>query len=69
MDSSENTSKDHQILNLAGCKIYENNDYESFIDNCLYHIFYDLSKINMVKKRFVMNFFTLHDIKMIFNLH
>ena len=65
------TSKDHQILNLAGYKIYDNdkNDYESFIDNCLYHIFYDLSKINMVKKRFVMNFFTLHDIKMIFNLH
>jgi GR25 family glycosyltransferase involved in LPS biosynthesis len=41
------------------------NDYESFIDNCLYHKFYDLSKINMVKKRFVMNFFDLNDMKMI----
>jgi hypothetical protein len=45
-----------------------NNDYESFIDNCLYHYFYDLNKINTVKKRLVMNFFDLHDIKMIFNL-
>jgi len=45
-----------------------NNDYESFIDNCLYHNFYDMHKINMVKKRLVMNFFNLHDVKMIFNL-
>jgi len=45
-----------------------NNNYESFIDNCLYHYFYDLNKINMVKKRLVMNFFNIHDIKLIFNL-
>ena len=45
-----------------------NNDYESFIDNCLYHNFYDMSKINMVKKRLVMNFFNLNDIKMVFNI-
>jgi glycosyl transferase family 25 len=45
-----------------------NNDYESFIDNCLYHNFYDMTKINMVKKRLVMNFFNLNDIKMVFNI-
>ena len=67
VDSSTNTPKEHPILNLAGYKIDESNDYESFIDNCLYHKFYDLSKINMVKKRVVMNFFTLYDMKMIFS--
>jgi glycosyl transferase family 25 len=45
-----------------------NNDYESFIDNCLYHYFYDSNKINMVKKRLVMNFFDINDLKMMFNL-
>ena len=68
-DSMDNTPKDHQILNLAGCKINDNkNDYESFIDNCLHHNFHDVSKINMVKKRLVMNFYNLNDMKMIFNL-
>jgi GR25 family glycosyltransferase involved in LPS biosynthesis len=68
LDSSTNTpTKEHQILNLAGCKIDESHDYESFIDNCLYHKFYDLSKINMIKKRFVVDFFTLYDMKMIFS--
>jgi GR25 family glycosyltransferase involved in LPS biosynthesis len=46
-----------------------NNDYESFIDNCLYHNFYDLNSINTVKKRLTMNYFNLHDMKTIFNLH
>jgi 3-methyladenine DNA glycosylase AlkC len=70
MNNTENPSKDHQILNLAGCKIDDDdkNDYESFIDNCLHHNFNDVSKINMVKKRLVMNFFTFQDMKMIFNL-
>jgi len=45
-----------------------NNDYASFIDSCLYHNFHDLNKINMVKKRLVMNFFNLPDIKMILNV-
>ena len=42
-----------------------NNDYEAYINNCLYHYFYDLNKINIVKKRMVMNFFNLQDIRMI----
>jgi glycosyl transferase family 25 len=46
-----------------------NNDYESFMDNCLYHTFYDMNKINIVKRRLVMNFFNLNDIKMIFNIY
>lgn len=47
-------------------KIDENNsDYEAYINNCLYHYFYDLNKINIVKKRMAMNFFNLQDIRMI----
>lgn len=56
------------LLNKNLFKIEEtNNNYESYIHNCLYHKFYNLSKINAVKKRLVMNFFTLQDIKMILN--
>jgi hypothetical protein len=57
------------LLNKSLFKFDEiNNDYASFIDNCLYHNFYDLNKINIVKKRLVMNFFNLPDIKMILNV-
>jgi len=67
--NSNDAPMERSILNLAGCKIDENNnDYESFVDNSLYHIFNDLSKINMVKKRLVMNFYNLHDMQQIFNL-
>jgi glycosyl transferase family 25 len=45
-----------------------NNDYESFIDNCLYHNFHDMHKINLVKKRITIDFFNLNDIKLMFNL-
>ena len=41
--------------------------YEYFIDKCLQENFKDdVSKINLVKKRFVMNFFNMEDIKLIF---
>jgi len=68
-ETTINSSLKDNGVNIAGSKIYENNDFESFIDNCLYDKFNDLSKINMVKKRLVMNFFNLDDMKMIFNLH
>ena len=56
------------LLNKNLFKIDEtNNNYESYIHNCLYHKFYNLNKINAVKKRLVMSFFTLQDIKMILN--
>lgn len=49
-------------------KIDENNtDYETYISNCLYHKYYDLHKINTIKKRMVMNFFNLQDVKIILN--
>lgn len=54
------------LLNKNLFKIDEtNNDYETYINNCLYHKFHDLNKINTVKKRMVMNFFNLQDIKII----
>jgi glycosyl transferase family 25 len=54
------------LLNKNLFKIDEtNNNYESYINNCLYHKFYNSSKINAIKKRLVMNFFTLQDIKLI----
>jgi glycosyl transferase family 25 len=60
-------------LNLLDKKLFKidenNNDYEAYISNCIYHYFFDLNKINIVKKRFVMNFFTLQDVKMILNLY
>ena len=34
-----------------------------YIDKCLYNYFHDFNKINKVKKRMVMNFFTIEDIK------
>jgi len=54
-------------LNLLNKNLFtideNNNDYETYINNCLYHKFYDLNKINSVKRRLVMNFFNLQDIK------
>jgi GR25 family glycosyltransferase involved in LPS biosynthesis len=40
----------------------EFDDYETYIDKCLYNYFYDLHSINIVKKRLSMNFFTLKDL-------
>jgi GR25 family glycosyltransferase involved in LPS biosynthesis len=55
------------LLNKNLFKIDENNNnnYETYIMNCLYHKFYNLNKISIVKKRLVMDFFNLQDIKMI----
>jgi len=54
------------LLDKTLFKIDENNnDYETYISNCLYHKYYDLHKINTIKKRMVMNFFNLQDIKII----
>ena len=60
-------------VNLLDKKLFKinekNSDYEAYINNCVHQYFFDLNKINFVKKRFVMNFFTLQDIKMILNLY
>jgi hypothetical protein len=54
------------LLDKTLFKIDENNnDYETYINNCLYHKYYNLHKINTIKKRMVMNFFNLQDIKII----
>jgi hypothetical protein len=54
------------LLNKNLFKIDENNNnYETYIMNCLYHKFYNLNKISIVKKRLVLDFFNLQDVKMI----
>ena len=40
-------------------------DYESVIEKCIYTKLHDFDKINRIKKRFVMNFFTIEDIQFI----
>jgi len=60
------------LLDKSLFKIDEINndcDYEYFIDDCLFHNFNNSNNINTVKKRLVMDFFNLYDLKTIFNLH
>jgi GR25 family glycosyltransferase involved in LPS biosynthesis len=40
----------------------ENDSYETFIDKCLYYKFHDFESINIVKKRLIMDFFTIKDV-------
>lgn len=64
-----------QIYNFIYINLIEDinisytDNYETFIEKCLYSQFYDFNKINVVKKRFVMDFFTIDDIKYIFSTH
>jgi len=50
-------------------KLSETDDYESYIEKCLYHYFHDLNSIRQVKERLTMNFFTINDIIKILNLN
>jgi GR25 family glycosyltransferase involved in LPS biosynthesis len=40
----------------------ENDNYESYIEKCLYYHFHDYNSINVIKRRISMNLFTLKDI-------
>ena len=42
--------------------ITENDDYESYMEKCLYNYFHDYETINIIKKRLNMDFFTIKDI-------
>ena len=48
-------------------KLLESDDYESYIEKCLYHYFHDLKSIHEVKNRLSMNFFTINDVIKILN--
>lgn len=50
-------------------QITDNDTYESYIEKCLYHYFYDIESMNIVKKRLTMDFFTINDILNILNLN
>ena len=43
-------------------KKVEPNLYESYITNCIYEYCHDFEKIKLIKKRFVLDFFTIDDI-------
>jgi len=55
------------ILNKT-IDINKYDNYESYMDACLYVYFYNLYNIEIVKKRLVMDFFTMADIKQILYL-
>ena len=53
-------------INLLNNTILTKSDnYKTFTENYLYECFHDFNKIDIVKNRLVMNFFTLDDIKCI----
>jgi len=47
--------------------IYKCKTYEKYVETCLYYLFHDFEKIEKIKKRFVMDFFTLKDVMFIFS--
>ena len=53
------------LLNKTNIK--EHNNFEQYIETCLYYLFNDFDKIKVLKNRFVMNFFTLKDVSFIFS--
>jgi GR25 family glycosyltransferase involved in LPS biosynthesis len=53
-------------LNLLDLKLLKNDDtMESFVERCLLFKFNDINKVNIIKQRFAMDFFTMEDIKKI----
>jgi hypothetical protein len=48
-------------------KISENDNYETYIDKCLYNQFHDYDSINTIKKRLTIDFFTIKDVLSIIN--
>ena len=53
-------------VNLLNNTVIKNTDtYKTFTENYLYEYFHDFNKIDIVKNRLVMNFFTLDDIQCI----
>ena len=51
------------LKSIIICDFNEKNTYETFTEKYLYHYFYDFDKINTIKNRLVMDFFTIEDIK------
>lgn len=45
--------------------IYKCKTFEKYVETCLYYLFHDFDKIDKIKNRFVMDFFTLKDIMFI----
>jgi len=50
---------------LSNAIILKTDTYKTFTENYLYEYFHDFSKIDIVKNRLVMNFFTIDDIQCI----
>lgn len=47
--------------------VHKYNTFEKYVETCLYYLFYDFDKMNKIKNRFVMDFFTLKDVMFIFS--
>jgi GR25 family glycosyltransferase involved in LPS biosynthesis len=53
-------------LNLLDLKLLRNDDtIESFVERCLLFKFNDINKVNIIKQRFALDFFTIEEIKKI----
>jgi GR25 family glycosyltransferase involved in LPS biosynthesis len=63
------TNYNFMYINLLSenIKVIENDNYETYIDKCLYEHFHDFDSINLIKKRLTMDFFTIKDILTIIN--
>jgi GR25 family glycosyltransferase involved in LPS biosynthesis len=53
---------------LNNTVIHKNETYKTFTENYLYEYFHDFKKIDIVKNRLVMDFFTLDDIQCILKI-
>jgi hypothetical protein len=57
-------------FNLLDISLLKKDDtVESFIERCLLHKLQNINKVNVIKKRFVLDFFTIKDIKKILSSH
>jgi len=55
------------LLDISLAK--KEDEVDSFIERCLFKYFNDFDKITLVKKRFVLDFFTMDDIKNMLSIH
>jgi GR25 family glycosyltransferase involved in LPS biosynthesis len=57
-------------FNLLDISLLKKEDtVASFIERCLLHKFQNVNQVNVIKQRFVLDFFTLNDIKTILSPH
>lgn len=64
------TDYNYLPINILNTKsLIKCTSYGELIECCLYNLFDDLDKVEMIKKRFVLDFFNLNDVKYILSYH